>query len=76
MRAMTHIHVCCHAHVQRRVHRPRGATDVASGFGSEMEVEPRQYRLRLLNGSDSRSYVLKFRDSITQVFWALWSWMR
>ncbi len=27
-----------------------------------LEVEPRKYRFRLLNGSDSRFYVLEFRD--------------
>jgi spore coat protein A len=30
-----------------------------------LEVEPRKYRLRLLNGSDSRFYVLEFRDDDT-----------
>ena len=29
----------------------------------ELDVTPQQYRLRLLNGSDSRFYVLEFRDS-------------
>ena len=28
-----------------------------------MDVEPRKYRLRFLNGSDSRFYVLEFRDA-------------
>jgi spore coat protein A, manganese oxidase len=28
----------------------------------ELDVEPRNYRLRLLNGSDSRFYILKFQD--------------
>ncbi len=29
----------------------------------KMEVEPRKYRLRLVNGSDSRFYILKFNDN-------------
>lgn len=29
----------------------------------KLDVEPRHYRLRFLNGSDSRFYVLKFQDS-------------
>ena len=29
-----------------------------------LQVEPRKYRFRLLNGSDSRFYVLQFRDSM------------
>ncbi|HEX9666885.1 MAG TPA: multicopper oxidase domain-containing protein, partial [Thermodesulfobacteriota bacterium] len=29
-----------------------------------LEVEPRKYRFRILNGSDSRFYVLEFRDSM------------
>ena len=31
----------------------------------KFEVEPRKYRLRYLNGSDSRFYVLEFRDDET-----------
>ncbi len=31
----------------------------------KLEVEPRKYRIRLLNGSDSRFYVLQWRDTAT-----------
>jgi spore coat protein A len=31
-----------------------------------LNVEPRQYRLRYLNGSDSRFYVLEFRDALDE----------
>lgn len=30
----------------------------------KLDVEPRKYRIRLLNGSDSRFYVLSFRDQL------------
>ena len=50
-----------------------GATALAEFFGDyilvngmawpKLEVEPRKYRFRLLNGSDSRFYVLKFQNS-------------
>ncbi|MEJ2195931.1 MAG: multicopper oxidase domain-containing protein [Ignavibacteriaceae bacterium] len=49
-----------------------GPTALAEFFGDfilvngmawpKLEVEPRKYRFRLLNGSDSRFYVLEFRD--------------
>jgi spore coat protein A len=49
-----------------------GATALAEFFGDfilvngsawpKLNVEPRKYRFRLLNGSDSRFYVLEFRD--------------
>ncbi len=51
---------------------PFGPSVVAEFFGNfilvngvawpDFKVEPRKYRLRLLNGSDSRFYVLKFED--------------
>jgi len=51
---------------------PEGPSVIAEFFGDfivvngiawpKMEVEPRKYRLRLLNGSDSRFYVLEFHD--------------
>jgi spore coat protein A len=51
---------------------PEGPSAIAEFFGDfilvngvawpMLEVEPRKYRLRLLNGSDSRFYVLEFRD--------------
>jgi spore coat protein A len=50
-----------------------GPTALAEFFGDyilvnamtwpKLEVEPRKYRFRLLNGSDSRFYVLEFRDT-------------
>ncbi len=50
-----------------------GPTALAEFFGNvilvngkawpKLEVEPRKYRFRLLNGSDSRFYVLEFRNS-------------
>ncbi|MEJ2615155.1 MAG: multicopper oxidase domain-containing protein, partial [Ignavibacteriaceae bacterium] len=56
------------------VHFPDGGpTALAEFFGDfilvngkawpKLEVEPRKYRFRLLNGSDSRFYLLEFRDS-------------
>jgi len=52
---------------------PPGPTIIAEFFGDfiivngsawpQFEVEPRKYRLRFLNGSDSRFYVLEFRDA-------------
>jgi spore coat protein A len=33
----------------------------------KLEVEPRKYRFRLLNGSDARFYVLEFRDNETGI---------
>jgi spore coat protein A len=54
---------------------PPGPSVIAEFFGDHilvngmawprLDVEPRKYRLRLLNGSDSRFYVLEFRDSMT-----------
>jgi spore coat protein A len=51
---------------------PEGPSAIAEFFGDfilvngvawpMLEVEPRKYRFRLLNGSDSRFYVLEFRD--------------
>jgi spore coat protein A len=50
-----------------------GPTALAEFFGDyilvnamtwpKLDVEPRKYRFRLLNGSDSRFYVLEFRDT-------------
>ncbi len=50
-----------------------GATALAEFFGDyilvngmawpKLDVEPRKYRFRLLNGSDSRFYLLELRDS-------------
>jgi spore coat protein A len=50
-----------------------GPTALAEFFGDiilvngmawpKLEVEPRKYRFRLLNGSDSRFYVLEFRET-------------
>ena len=34
----------------------------------KLEVEPRKYRLRLLNGSDSRFYKLEFYDSNKKMY--------
>ncbi|NIO28586.1 MAG: multicopper oxidase domain-containing protein [Candidatus Latescibacteria bacterium] len=52
---------------------PPGPSIIAEFFGDfilvngaawpKFEVEPRKYRLRLLNGSDSRFYVLEFQDA-------------
>jgi spore coat protein A len=52
---------------------PPGPSVIAEFFGDfilvngapwpKLEVEPRKYRLRLLNGSDSRFYVFELRDS-------------
>ncbi len=52
-----------------------GPTALAEFFGDfilvngkawpKLDVEPRKYRFRLLNGSDSRFYVLEFRDDET-----------
>ncbi|MGB5849670.1 MAG: multicopper oxidase domain-containing protein, partial [Ignavibacteriaceae bacterium] len=52
-----------------------GPTALAEFFGDyilvngmtwpKLEVEPRKYRFRLLNGSDSRFYVLEFRNDET-----------
>ena len=52
-----------------------GPTALAEFFGNfivvngmtwpKLEVEPRKYRFRLLNGSDSRFYVLEFRNDET-----------
>lgn len=58
------------------VHFPGGGpTALAEFFGDfivvngmtwpKLEVEPRKYRFRLLNGSDSRFYLLEFRDTET-----------
>jgi spore coat protein A len=53
---------------------PPGPSVIAEFFGDfilvngaawpRLEVEPRKYRLRYLNGSDSRFYVLEFRDGM------------
>lgn len=53
---------------------PPGPSAIAEFFGDfilvngkawpYLNVEPRKYRLRLLNGSDSRFYVLEFRDDV------------
>jgi spore coat protein A len=53
---------------------PAGPSAIAEFFGDfilvngnawpYLNVEPRKYRLRLLNGSDSRFYVLEFRDDV------------
>ncbi len=55
-----------------------GPTALAEFFGNvimvngkvwpKLEVEPRKYRFRLLNGSDSRFYILEFRDSEDEEF--------
>jgi spore coat protein A len=52
---------------------PPGPSAIAEFFGDfilvngvawpALEVEPRKYRLRFLNGSDSRFYVLEFHDA-------------
>jgi spore coat protein A len=52
---------------------PPGPSVIAEFFGDfilvngapwpKLEVEPRKYRFRLLNGSDSRFYVLEFHDA-------------
>jgi FtsP/CotA-like multicopper oxidase with cupredoxin domain len=52
-----------------------GPTALAEFFGDfilvngmawpKLEVEPRKYRFRLLNGSDSRFYILEFRNAQT-----------
>jgi spore coat protein A len=52
---------------------PDGPSAIAEFFGDfilvngaawpKLEVEPRKYRFRFLNGSDSRFYVLEFRDN-------------
>ncbi len=52
---------------------PAGPSAIAEFFGHyilvngmtwpKMNVEPRKYRLRYLNGSDSRFYVLEFQDA-------------
>jgi spore coat protein A len=52
-----------------------GPTALAEFFGDfilvngkawpKLDVEPRKYRFRLLNGSDSRFYILEFRDAQT-----------
>jgi spore coat protein A len=52
---------------------PEGPSVIAEFFGDfilvngvtwpKLEVEPRKYRLRFLNGSDSRFYVLEFKDN-------------
>jgi spore coat protein A len=54
---------------------PPGPSVIAEFFGNfivvngmtwpRFNVEPRKYRLRFLNGSDSRFYVLEFRDDAT-----------
>jgi spore coat protein A len=54
---------------------PPGPSVIAEFFGDHilvngvawprLDVEPRKYRLRFLNGSDSRFYVLEFRDDMT-----------
>ncbi len=54
---------------------PPGPSAIAEFFGDfilvngkvwpHLEVEPRKYRLRLLNGSDSRFYLFEFRDALT-----------
>lgn len=54
---------------------PNGPTHVAEFFGNyilvngvtwpKLNVEPRQYRLRMLNGSDSRFYILKFSNGMS-----------
>jgi spore coat protein A len=54
---------------------PPGPSIIAEFFGDfivvngmtwpRFNVEPRKYRLRFLNGSDSRFYVLEFRDDMT-----------
>jgi spore coat protein A len=54
---------------------PPGPTAIAEFFGDfilvngaawpKFDVEPRKYRLRFLNGSDSRFYVLEFRNAET-----------
>jgi len=53
---------------------PPGPSAIAEFFGDfilvngkawpYLNVEPRKYRLRLLNGSDSRFYVFEFRDDV------------
>jgi spore coat protein A len=53
---------------------PEGPSVLAEFFGDiilvngkawpKLEVEPRKYRIRLLNGSDSRFYVLSFKDEL------------
>jgi spore coat protein A len=55
-----------------------GPTALAEFFGDfiivngiawpKLEVEPRKYRFRLLNGSDSRFYILKFEDGYGMSF--------
>ncbi|MEJ2721616.1 MAG: multicopper oxidase, partial [bacterium] len=54
---------------------PPGPSAIAEFFGDfilvngapwpKLEVEPRKYRIRLLNGSDSRFYVFELRDDET-----------
>jgi len=53
---------------------PPGPSAIAEFFGDfilvngvawpKLDVEPRKYRLRFLNGSDSRFYVLEFQDAM------------
>jgi spore coat protein A len=53
---------------------PEGPSAIAEFFGDfiivnsvtwpKLDVEPRKYRLRMLNGSDSRFYVLEFHDAL------------
>jgi spore coat protein A len=64
---------------------PPGPTAIAEFFGDfimvngavwpVLEVEPRKYRLRFLNGSDSRFYVLEFRNDqlngVAQTFYQI-----
>jgi spore coat protein A len=59
------------------IHFPGGGpTALAEFFGDfilvngmvwpKLEVEPRKYRFRLLNGSDSRFYILEFRNTVDE----------